>query len=818
MRRSLLPLVLLVVSCSTSVPPAESDRADGPDGAAAYAASKRTGTDDPHRAYAVARDAMRQMRQYATNGDTFREPLRPTVDAAGAAAATVKPPFRKWQYLGPGNIGGRTRALVIDPVEPQVMFAGGVSGGVWRTTNAGGQWRAVGDAMSNIAVNSLVMHPTDRNTLYAGTGEGYFREEVRGTGLPLQGNGIFVTRDRGNTWTRLAATENVNFHYVNDLVISAHDPSRIYAATRTGVWRSRDAGATWTQALSTTVKGGCLDLAWRGNTSSDYLFASCGIFEQATVYRNEAADAGASWQAVLSEPFMGRTSLAIAPSNPSIMYAVSATNEPGPHEQGLHSVWRSDRSGEPGSWRATVTGKSIADPVGAHMLTNAQSIDDSICGGPRETPFPMGWYTQTIAVDPKDPERVWVGSVDLFRSDDGGVNWGFASYWWAESNPRFAYVHADQHSIVFHPHYDGVTNRVAFFTNDGGIARTDDARAAVALGRDAMCRTAIASVRFEDLNNEYGVTQFYHGAVFPDGRRFIAGAQDNGTLVGTIDDPQQWRRLVGGDGGYVAVDQHNPLLVYAEIQWGLFRRSTNGGMSFTGFPSGLSDNFLFIAPFVLDPTAPENVWYGGTRLWRSQRGNRATSMSAPVPGEAQISAIAVAPGMSDRVVAGTNKGHIIRSDAAGSGTSSTEWPVTMPRVGFVSSVIFDPVDPNVIYATYAGFGGAHVWMSTDGGVTWSSRDGSGNGALPDIPVHSLAVDPTRRERLYLGTDLGVFVSLDGGASWAVENSGFAAAVTEHVVVGEGASGKAIYAFTHGRGAWRAELTVPAGPKRRAVRP
>ena len=128
--------------------------------------------------------------------------------------------------------------------------------------------------------------------------------------------------------------------------------------------------------------------------------------------------------------------------------------------------------------------------------------------------------------------------------------------------------------------------------------------------------------------------------------------------------------------------------------------------------------------------------------------------------------------------------------------------------------MFDPSNPNTVFATYAGFGGTHIWMSNDAGITWSPLDSS---TLPDIPVHSLAVDPTRPDRLYLGTDLGVFVSVDRGRTWAVENTGFANAITEHVMIGKGVNGPAVYAFTHGRGAWRAELVFQSKPRRRAVR-
>ncbi|HEY0158183.1 MAG TPA: hypothetical protein VGF28_12945, partial [Thermoanaerobaculia bacterium] len=557
----------------------------------------------------------------------------------------------------------------------------------------------------------------------------------------------------------------------------------------------------------------------------DYLFASCGTFEQATVYRNKNSESNPAWEPVLSAPFMGRTSLAIAPSNPSVVYALSATNEPGKFYQGLHSVWRSNSDGDAGSWTAPTTGKSTHDMVGRNMLTNMTTVDtkDICIDGTTGAYITMGWYCNVIAVDPADPEKVWVGGVDLFRSDDGGSTWGAASYWWTATYPAFPYVHADQHAIVFHPRYDGTTNRTVYFANDGGITRTDDSHAKTTRGLDLICRNPGSKFTFTPLNHNFGITQFYHGAVFPDGRRFIGGAQDNGTLLGSADTGvNQWKEVAGGDGGYVAVDATAPLTVYASSQFGAFRRSTDQGQRFFPFVPIIRerDSFLFIAPLALDPNAPKtNIWMGGTRLWKTVV-EGAERASMPVPDDGRISAIAVAPGNSNRVIAGTNRGHIIRNDAALSTNSSSVWPAALPRSGFVSSLTFDPFDANTAFATYAGFGGgAHVWVSADGGATWTPLDGTGAGTLPDIPVHSLAVDPTNRDRLYLGTDMGVFVSLDRGNTWSVENTGFANAVTETVLVAPGASGGlAVYAFTHGRGAWRAELgTAVTGPRRRTVR-
>lgn len=804
-------LLLILFACATATPPPVGERFDDPDRAAAYRALKHAGSADPFHSLSVARDAMRALPRYSTASDTLIERR----GGARTNAADAAAPLEKWTFLGPGNIGGRTRVLVIDPVEPQIMYTGGVSGGIWKTTTAGAEWIPIGDDLANIAVNSLVMHPTDRNTLYAGTGEGYFREVVRGTALPLRGDGIFVTHDAGETWTRLAATDSDDFHFVNDLVISTHDPSRLYAATRTGVWRSTDAGATWTRTLATNVMGGCLDLAHRGDAAGDYLFAACGTFEQATVYRSKNAETDASWESVLSEPNQGRTSLAIAPSDPSIVYALAASNEPGRFDQGLLGVFRSSSNGDAGTWSARVT--SQAGDHSAMMLTNLIAAYGAICNNTREDIVTMGWYCNTIAVDPVDPDVVWAGGVDLFRSDNGGLTWGVASYWWATSGGHKSFVHADQHAIVFDPRYDGTSNKAVYFTNDGGIFRTDDGRGPTAVGEKAGCRPENSAMVFTPLNNSYGVTQFYHGAVSPDGRTFIAGAQDNGTLMGTIaEGPNKWWPVIGGDGGYVAIDPQQPKYIYAEYQWANISRSNNGGLSFRRITNVLAgQEFLFVTPFVVDtnPGRGNRLWLGGRTMWRTDDRGETNWRPASKPLPALVSAIAVQPGNSARVLAGTAGGQIIRNDSADTTDANTDWPAVQPREGFVSSIAFDPVVTNVVYATYAGFGGKHVWMSVDAGLTWTSIDGN----LPDLPVHSIAVDPTRRSRLYLGTDLGVFVSLDRGATWNVENSGFANAVTETVLVARGEDGPAIYAFTHGRGAWRAGLVPTTTTKRRSVR-
>lgn len=720
--------------------------------------------------------------------------------------------IQSWQELGPGNVGGRTRALLIDPVQPQVMYSAGVNGGIFKSTDAGASWAPLDDFLSNLSVSALTMDPADPSVLYAGTGEGVFP----GQGSP-RGVGIFKSTDAGATWTLLPATANAvpanAFHYVNKIVVSVNDPSRVYAATRTGVWRSLDAGATWSVVLANPrylspvrvpVTGGCdvgcLDLVARTDTDPDVLLAAFGSFERDGLYRS--TDGGDTWVRFTTPINQGRMALAIAPSNNDVMYISMADNGLGAAVGKLVDVFRSADGGL--TWTPRT---DPAHPFSPWLLSNL-----TLATGCINAPvYSQGWHDNAIAVDPVDPDRVWVGGIDLFRSDDGGRTFGLASYWFGQQTvlvPQSNYAHADQHAIVFHPGYDGLTNQTMYVGNDGGLFRTDNAGAATSQEDCPLpAIQPLPGVAWTALNNGYGVTQFYHGDSAKTSTVFAGGAQDNGTsLVTATGAINSWAPVFGGDGGYVAIDPNNDQTMYVEIQFfPEIRKSTNGGLTFALAVNGITDtDGVFITPFAMDQSNPNVLWTGGTRPWRTVDGAANWTLAGPaVAGAGRISAIAIAPTDSNVVYLGFNNGRVARTTNALAPTPSWTVSSTGLRPGaWVSSVAVDPFNPAIAYATYSTFGGRHVYKTTDGGATWAPIDGAGAGALPDLPVHWIEVRPCNASQLYLGTELGVFASDDGGASWAPANPNVPTTVVESL---DFPSDSQLVAFTHGRGAFLAAL-------------
>ena len=315
-----------------------------------------------------------------------------------------------WTWLGPRNFGGRTRAFVVSPSDPNVMLAGGITGGIWRSEDAGASWVPMTDTFSNISVGVLEIDPSDPRVIYAGTGEAYYRPWPRN-----RGNGIMKSIDGGVSWAFLdATTTNEDFAWVGDIEVSHHDPKRIYAATGTGVWLSTDGGTSWgSKPVLASTQGaqgvGCLELAIRSDLTPDVVFASCGDDRAPQgVYRS--TDGGAKWEQILpaDNASIGFVALAIAPSNQETIYAsVSGTDK---HAKGLFA---STAGGAPGSWAVRA---SPAPESGQDWLSHC----DYFPGETKPGNHPQGGYDNDIAVDPTDPNRIWVGGIDLFRSEDGG--------------------------------------------------------------------------------------------------------------------------------------------------------------------------------------------------------------------------------------------------------------------------------------------------------------------------------------------------------------------------------------------------------------
>jgi photosystem II stability/assembly factor-like uncharacterized protein len=742
----------------------------------------------------------------ASSSHTTLAPLSESAAATSASGTLAQ----AWQPLGPGNIGGRSRALLIHRTQNNLMWTAGVAGGIWKSVDGGASWQPKGDLLVNIAVNSLIQDPIQDEVLYAGTGEGFFNGDA------VRGQGIFKSTDYGETWTQLPATNNSNFFFVQKLAATRHKKKqRIYAATRTGIFRSTDGGATWTKVLDGTSVNGCMDLAiqYFQEDKQNYVFASCGTIAQASVWRALDVDQGQTWERVLSEVDMGRTSLAIAPSNPKVIYALASFYHlPAAHDKdfAMRAVYRSLENGAAGTWEARVE-YTDANPLNTVQLTNPVFAFLGDCGfGEENLPiFNQGWYDNQIAVDPLNENIVWTAGIDLMRSDDGGKTWGVGSYWWfSDGDPNYA--HADNHAITFHPKYNGAGNRQMFVASDGGVFRTNDARAAVGTTIASVCGNTVPNqIRWTSLNNGYQVTQFYHGAVYPDGASYFGGTQDNGTLRGTLGGGQNWVSISGGDGGYVAVDRVDTNVLYSEFTGKSLQRSNDGGVNWVDISAGVAEadgNFQFIHPYAMDPTNSRRLWYGGARAWRSDdRGTTWTLASNFFA--SRIASWAVAPSDPNRVYVGvqnlgtTTSGRIFTTNVATTANAATVWPSAQPRQGYVSSIAVDPVNALIAYATYSTFNTAtqqgHVFKTVNGGVSWTRIDST----LPDMPVHSVVVHPSRPDTLYIGTDLGVFVTIDGGANWMRENTGFANVVTEHLEVNNGR----VFAFTHGRSVWSVEL-------------
>jgi len=668
-----------------------------------------------------------------------------------------------WTWLGPGNIGGRVTALHIS--QGGTMLAASAGGGLWKSTNGGQTWQPVDDFLSVLATTALASDPSNPSVLYAGTGEGF------GNAGAIRGSGIFKSIDGGNTWTLLPSTNTADFLTVNSLTISANAAAILAGTTGSpgGIWRSADGGGTWTK----TVEGA--DVGAVEFHPSDPSKAISGTRTGQALYSN---DGGVTWTASASISSDNRVQVAYARVNPSIVYATV--------DEGGGQLWRSVDGG--------VTYVKVNE--------EARFLGD------------QGWLHNAIWVDPTNASTLVLGGLDLWRSTDGGATLTKISQW--QKSPESA--HGDQKVVVSGPGFNGSSDKTVYVGNDGGIYRTQDIYAVEPLGG------------WEALNNNLGITQFYGIAGNPVTGVLVGGTQDNGTIRYS-GDAQKWTPVFGGDGGYVAADPTDSNYFYGEYVYLTVHRSEDGGnwkaddiygqyYSWNGesweklsranpITEAKGGTANFIAPFVLDPNNPNRLLAGARSLWISDNARKSNKEGGPdwraikpPAGSASsnnITAIAVAQGRSDEIWTGHGNGEIYRTTTGLAATP--EWTRvgagTLPARS-VLSVTVDPRDSQTAYATFGGFNESNVWKTTNSGAAWTSI----STGLPSAPARSLAVHPRNSNWIYLGTEVGIFASEDGGNTWRVPHDGPAnVAVRQLIFVNDD-----LVAATFGRGVYKATIS------------
>jgi photosystem II stability/assembly factor-like uncharacterized protein len=706
-----------------------------------------------------------------------------------ARSAGLNPDTVKWNALGPSEVGGRTRSIIFNPQNAKEMWIGSVAGGIWHSSDAGNSFEAVDDFMKNMVISTLLVDAVRPTVMYAGTGEGFLNSDA------LRGAGIFRTDD-GRHWTQLATTNNDNFQYVNRLSESK-DGKTLLAATSKGVFLSTDPDhLNWDS--TPTLTGNIAEVVFHP-TDANLVLASGGM-DTGEVYHSE--DGGKTWHMSVHDgswmhvdknkpPRKSRVEIVYASADPSIVYASVDTNS--------GEVWRSKDSGK----TFTKMDSSTPDGVLAYYLGE------------------QGWYDNSIwAGDPKNPDFVVFGGIDLWKSIDGGTTLSPISNWQAENNV----LHADQHVIVSSPS----SVYAVFVGNDGGLFRTDDIRNA---GSDSVNTSGWTKIA-----HNYSVTQFYSAAWSPKTEVLIAGAQDNGTLrLPRNGKPEDWRELFGGDGGDCAADPDNGNYAYGEYVFLDLFRSADGGQTadeISGelwndqdkqfewkqppylIPDAKTYKANFIAPFALDPNNANAILAGGASLWRTddartpndrEKGPRWRAIKAP--SSDLISTITIAKQNSRVVWVGHNNGDIFVSTNADA--DRPKWSRVNEKElpgRIVTRIVLDPTDMNTVYVTYGGYNqkGAkdNVWRFSAKGKTWTNLSGS----LPSVPALALTVNPRNRNYVYLGTEVGLFASEDMGSHWSP---------TTVQPTNEGPTNAAVMdllwintklvAVTHGRGIFTADV-------------
>lgn len=706
----------------------------------------------------------------------------------------------EWQFMGPNNVGGRTRAVLVDKDDPKRMVIGGVSGGIFTSNNGGLSWtnHPQNTEFATLSVSAITQAPN--GDIYIGTGENFdgrsYGQGKLGNSV-LPGNGVYKSTDRGATFQVLESTVpnisgsniyNTDWAAIQDVEVSPTNANLIYVATSRGVQISEDGGATWTKAngIPATVVAYDIAIAQDGTAhavaSSRYYKATDGFN-----FNDEAT--GSANDFGKFEISANNKVLAMSPSDNNYLYIVTVTNA-----GCLRKVWQSKNGGD--TW--AIIGEGSA------------SFFDPMNGGSQC----QGWYDLCVTVDPANKERIILGGITLW-------SWSARDSWNQLDGGQFPYqVHADQHTIVFSPH----DPNIMYIGNDGGVYRSLDAQNVFPT--------------FSAINKNYIVTQFYGMGAGRDGR-VVGGSQDNSTVFVTLDGSSvlEGEFITGGDGGFCDISKINPLAIFAESQNGAIVRTGSGTPPLSPFfdtnadcapltpegncnPDGqLDGNPLFITPFVLwedvigniiDPTSENSKFVTGAcdgRVWMTEGALNFSEVPlwreiGRFTGNRCVSAVAVSND-GKTIFAGSTDGRIIRITNLDRENPSVSNEMNVSAGQYIASIDID-FNPAHIIVGLGNYGREQNVMESFNATSVTPTFSSMQHNLPVMPVYSIAIDAFNPSRVFAGTELGVWLYDNNTKTWTEEND-LMGRVPVHSLRLElmGSAGcDVLYAGTHGRGMYR----------------
>jgi len=631
-------------------------------------------------------------------------------------------------FAGPTNIGGRISDIEFNPQNPNIVYAGAATGGVFKSTDMGLTWTSIFDNQAFLPVGDIAIDPLHPDTIYVGTGE------PNGGHNNIPGGGIYKSVDGGTTWQFIGLGNTVS---TGRIVIDPSNTQRVFVASvgsyfgpnpERGVYLTTDGGLTWNSSLFVSDSTGAIDIVidpnnpqrlmatmWervRRPNSSHLNGPSSGLYR--------SLNGGISWAQLttnLPNPSVenvGRIGLGLHQANPDVVYALYTDGNY------YSALYKTTDFGN--SW-------TDADP-GGNISFGTSSFS---------------WYFGQVRAHPTDPNTVYALDVAFMRSTDSGSSWPIV---YGYGGPSI--LHVDHHALAFNPN----DPNYLLEGNDGGINISTD-------GGVNWAKVA-----------ELPVTQFYEiGLDYNNPQRLYGGTQDNGTLRTLTGNLNDWGRIYGGDGFYVIVDHTNSNIIYAESQFGNLGKSTNGGLSFSGATNGInsSEPTNWSTPVVMDPNNNNTLYYGTDRVYRTTDGANSWTAISPdltdgIPGTrlGTVSTIGVSPVLSNVIWAGTDDSHVWYT--VDGGTNWIDVSASLPY-RWVTRVIPDHQSETGAYVTFSGLKWQdpqpHVFKTTDLGFSWT--DISSN--LPDAPVNAFAVDPVNTNWLFVGTDLGAYSSSNGGTSW-----------------------------------------------------